>query len=191
MARRGLAPGLRSTGRSNSHAERRLAHQHRLQEAEAVREVPLVPAGMSVPGGPVDAFGGLVLHSVLELSAELPREHRLEHAVAARGVADLIVRGDEEGLIGVEPERATGGIADDVIAEHARRGAEGTVLLAPAGGRLDRVEPTAARERPVPGIRQARGGGKEQWLELQRVRPAGLQDHIGQRAAAIALETAA
>lgn len=66
-----------------------------MEEAKAIREVALVPAGLSVPGGPVDAFGGFVLHSVLELSAELPREHRFKHAVAARGLADLIVRGDE------------------------------------------------------------------------------------------------
>ena len=75
--------------------------------------------------------------------------------------------GHEEGLVGVEPDRDAGRVADDVVAEDPGRRAEGLVLLAPAGAGLEGVEPAAAGGQPEGGIAEACGRREEERREAE------------------------
>ena len=83
--------------------------------------------------------------------------------------------GRQQYLVGPEVEQTTHGVAQDVVGQDARRGAEGIALVAPFRGRLNRIEPPAACRRPHRFVLQANRHGKVQGLHRQRDCLAGVQ----------------
>ena len=65
-------------------------------------------------------------------------------------------------------EQTTHRVADDIVRQNARRGTERIALVAPFGGRLNRVEPAAPSRRPEGFVLQIGRRWKKQGLDRER-----------------------
>ena len=72
-----------------------------------------------------------------------------------------------QGLIGIEPEGAACRVANDVVGQDARRGAEGAVLFTPLGAGLQGAEPAPPRFLPMARSTSPLGAGNRTGVKLK------------------------